>query len=219
VILIATSSTESLARWTLGVTGLGAVLAVGKLDALQQALIRIAPAVLLLDMDLPGVSCATVASLRKRNPATKIVALNRTVSDEAELMLFKSGVRACCRRDIDPPLLARVVGAIEQGELWIRRSLTPRLLDELGEKLRHENRVAAASTVGRLAELTLREREIAALIGNGDSNKQIARQLAITERTVKAHLTGIFRKLGIADRLGLALRVTATVEVKREHMQ
>jgi two-component system NarL family response regulator len=45
------------------------------------------------------------------------------------------------------------------------------------------------------------------LIGNGESNKQIARQLAITERTVKAHLTEIFRKLGIADRLRLALLV------------
>lgn len=219
MILIATSSAESLARWTLGVTGLGAVLAVGQLDALQQGMIRIAPAVLLLDMDLPGVSCATVASLRKRNSATKIVALSRTVCDEVELTLFRSGVRGCCRRDIDPPLLARVVVAIQQGELWIRRSLTPRLLDELGEKLRHENRIVAASSLGRLAELTLREREIAALIGNGDSNKQIARQLAITERTVKAHLTGIFRKLGIADRLGLALRVTATVEAERQHMQ
>ena len=219
MILIATSSAESLARWTLGVTGLGAVLAVGQLDALQQGMIRIAPAVLLLDMDLPGVSCATVASLRKRNSATKIVSLSRTVSDEVELTLFRSGVRGCCRCDIDPPLLARVVVAIQQGELWIRRSLTPRLLDELGEKLRHENRIVAASSLGRLAELTLREREIAALIGNGDSNKQIARQLAITERTVKAHLTGIFRKLGIADRLGLALRVTATVEAERQHMQ
>ena len=170
-------------------------------------------------MDLAGVNFATVASLRKRNSATKIVALSRSVSDEAELTLFRSGVRGCCRLDIDPLLLARVVVAVRQGELWIRQSLTPRLLDELGEKLRHENRIVAASSLGRLAELTLREREIAALIGNGDSNKQIARQLAITERTVKAHLTGIFRKLGIADRLGLALRVTATVEAEREHMQ
>ncbi len=62
---------------------------------------------------------------------------------------------------------------------------------------------------GRLAALTLREREIAELIGNGESNKQIARQLLITERTVKAHVTGIFRKLGVGDRLSLALRVSA----------
>ena len=71
---------------------------------------------------------------------------------------------------------------------------------------------------GHLADLTLREREIAELIGNGESNKQIARQLSITERTVKAHLTGIFRKLGIADRLGLALRVTARRDADLEQI-
>ena len=70
----------------------------------------------------------------------------------------------------------------------------------------------ARAVTGRLAALTLREREIAELIGNGESNKQIARQLLITERTVKAHLTGIFRKLGIVDRLSLALRVSAQAD-------
>jgi DNA-binding CsgD family transcriptional regulator len=59
-------------------------------------------------------------------------------------------------------------------------------------------------------------REIATLIGAGSTNKQIARQLAITERTVKAHLTGIFRKLGIGDRLKLALRVTGQLVPERE---
>jgi DNA-binding NarL/FixJ family response regulator len=60
----------------------------------------------------------------------------------------------------------------------------------------------------RLANLTEREQEISVLIGSGESNKQIARRLDITERTVKAHLTEIFRKLGITDRLRLALLVT-----------
>jgi two-component system NarL family response regulator len=58
-----------------------------------------------------------------------------------------------------------------------------------------------------LLALTPREREIATLVGCGNSNKQIAHSLAITERTVKAHLSEIFRKLSISDRLTLALRV------------
>ena len=66
------------------------------------------------------------------------------------------------------------------------------------------------AAVARLAELTRREREIAELIGNGESNKQIARTLMITERTVKAHLTEIFRKVGLADRLRLALLMLQT---------
>ena len=62
-----------------------------------------------------------------------------------------------------------------------------------------------------LANLTRRECEIATLVGNGESNKQIARRLDITERTVKAHLTEVFRKLEVADRLKLALMVKGSI--------
>jgi DNA-binding NarL/FixJ family response regulator len=79
----------------------------------------------------------------------------------------------------------------------------PRLLDELG--VRSHGEYAKRAAAGRLVYLTEREREIAALVGSGGTNKQIARQLDISERTVKAHLTEVFRKLGIADRLKLAL--------------
>jgi two-component system NarL family response regulator len=76
----------------------------------------------------------------------------------------------------------------------------------LSWRIRDDSETRQAA-IARLAYLTRREREIAELIGNGECNKQIARQLTITERTVKAHLTEIFRKLGIADRLKLALLV------------
>jgi len=70
-----------------------------------------------------------------------------------------------------------------------------------------------------LANLTRREHEIATLVGNGESNKQIAQHLAITERTVKAHLTEIFRKLDVADRLKLALIVTGSLTGKSNQMR
>ena len=113
-------------------------------------------------------------------------------------------MRGYCRDNIDPQLLKRVIVAVQVGELWIRRSLVPRLLDELGVQFSSTVDDKRAVT-GRLAYLTVREREIAALVGSGGTNKQIAKQLDISERTVKAHLTEIFRKLGIADRLKLAL--------------
>ena len=218
MILIASSSSDTLVRWEQGLQGVHIVLTVRGLDSLREGLVRIMPKVLLLDCDLPGLDGPKgVAVLRKANTATKIIALTGVVSDETELALFKAGVRGCCRSDIDPQHLKRIVAAVEQGELWIRRSITPRLLDELGAKLRYEAQPKRAMA-GCLAELTLREREIAELIGNGESNKQIARQLSITERTVKAHLTGIFRKLGIADRLGLALRVAARRDAEHEQI-
>jgi DNA-binding NarL/FixJ family response regulator len=218
MILIASSSSDMLARWEQGLQGSNVILTVRRLDSLREGLLRVVPQVLLLDFDLPGLDGPKgVAGLRKANPATKIIALTGVVSDEMELALFKAGVRGCCRSDIDPQLLKRVVAAVQQGELWIRRSITPRLLDELGAQLRDETRTTHV-VAGRLAGLTLREREIAELIGNGESNKQIARRLFITERTVKAHLTGIFRKLGIGDRLSLALRVSARREADNEYI-
>ena len=211
--MMASASPELLARWDEGLQGFASVFPLGDLAMLEEQMARIRPQCLLVDVRLPGLNGgAGIASLRRRNPATKIVAMSVDVSDDAELALFKSGVRGVAEIAIDTQVLKRIVVAVQQGELWIRRRVTMRLLDELsvnaGGEIPH-HRVTDA----RLAVLTNREREIAKLIGNGDTNKQIARQLCITERTVKAHLTEIFRKLGIGDRLRLALRVTARPEM------
>lgn len=207
MILIASSSSELLRVWKQGLEGYSAAPTVSGLNALMVEMVRTKPEVLVLDLDLPDLDGARgIARLMKLNSATKVIALGGEPCDIRELGLFRIGVRGCCRNDIDPRLLPSVVVAIQQGELWIRRTLTPRLLDELGERIRADNEGRRAA-MARLAELTRREREIAQLIGNGESNKQIARELTITESTVKAHLTEIFRKLGIADRLKLALLV------------
>jgi DNA-binding NarL/FixJ family response regulator len=65
-------------------------------------------------------------------------------------------------------------------------------------------------------DLTQREAQIALLVSDGNTNKQIAHRLDITERTVKAHLTQIFRKLGISDRFMLALRILSLTEPDRQ---
>jgi DNA-binding NarL/FixJ family response regulator len=93
------------------------------------------------------------------------------------------------------------VNAVLQGELWIRRALVPKLL----EGLQGDRNSAATGCTGRFSVLTPREIEIAGLIGQGVSNKRIARHLAIAEQTVKGHLTAIFRKIGVVDRTKLAL--------------
>ncbi|MGA7748825.1 MAG: LuxR C-terminal-related transcriptional regulator, partial [Gallionella sp.] len=100
-------------------------------------------------------------------------------------------------------LLKQVVMAVQQGELWIRRTLTSRLAKELGE-ITGKNKAYQASN-GLLNKLTQREYDIALHVANGESNKTIAQMCAITERTVKAHLSEVFHKLGVPDRLKLAL--------------
>jgi len=206
VILIASASQPSLTAWKQGLPALSSVLAVTETDSLSEAMVRIRPHILLIDLDLPELGGTEgIARLWRRHRATRIVVFSAALSDDAELALFLSGVRGCCQRDIDPQLLKRVVVAVQEGELWIRRTLTHRLLDELAARAGPQ---CSAAFDLRLANLTEREQEISVLIGSGENNKQIARRLDITERTVKAHLTEIFRKLGITDRLRLALLVT-----------
>jgi two-component system NarL family response regulator len=206
-ILIASPCGDRLSAWRQALEGFGSVATASILGAVEEALKQAPPDLLLLDSELPQLEGARgVASLTKVSRGTRVIALNRDVDDDSELALFRAGVRGCCQSDIEPQRLKSVAVAIIQGELWIRRTLTPRLLEELGTRIREDNDSKRAA-MARLIELTRREREIAELIGNGESNKQIARQLAITERTVKAHLTEIFRKLGIADRLKLALLI------------
>lgn len=213
MILLAGPSPELLQRWKQGLDGMPVATAIGGMDTLLAEMTRIRPDVLLLDVDLPDLDGAKgAARLLRINGTTRIVALGGEPCDIRELGLFRIGVRGCCRADIPPDRLKSVVHAVQQGELWIRRTLTPRLLDELGARIRADSEGRRAA-MARLAELTRREREIAELIGNGESNKQIARQLTITESTVKAHLTEIFRKLGIADRLKLALLIVEMSEI------
>lgn len=213
MILLTSPSPDRLCSWKQGLEGFVAAMAVSDLAALREELVRIKPDVLLLDLDLPDLEGTKgIARLMKLHPATRIIVLSSETSDDKELALFRIGVRGCCRSDIDPQLLKSLVVAIQQGELWIRRTITPRLLDELGARIRDDSE-SRRTAIARLADLTRREREIAELIGNGECNKQIARRLTITERTVKAHLSEIFRKLGIADRLKLALLVIDLPEV------
>jgi len=217
VILVAGSSSDALARWEEVLQDFDVVTSVPRVPALIDYVLRMEPQVLLLDLDLQGLEHPRgIVNLRKASPATKIIVLTPIVSDDMELALFKAGVHGCCRSDVEPQAIKRAIVAVQRGELWIRRSITLRLLEELGARLRVELRMTDAAD-GRLAELTLREREIAERISNGESNKQIARQLFITERTVKAHVSGIFRKLGVGDRLSLALRVSALREADNQH--
>ena len=212
MLVIASALVDLLARWRLHIRELGMVLEVSDIASLKAALSHYRPRILLLDLDLPGLGGqAGIAALRQLMPSTRIVVLGGPVSEDLELALFKTGVRGYCYADINPEVLYRVVTVVLAGELWIRRALVPQLLDALGDRLRAQSHWFLSTTC-RIGDLTHREQQIAARVGGGESNKQIARQLDITERTVKAHLTEIFRKLGIGDRLKLALIVSSSVE-------
>jgi two-component system, NarL family, nitrate/nitrite response regulator NarL len=202
MFVIASSESDTLDRWRAGLGEGASLIEIRRNDALCESLSRLQPKLLLLDLRLPRAARARdIAQMHKVSPATRIVAFPESCDDDFELALFRAGVCGVCARDVSSDLLSKIVSAVLQGELWIRRALVPKLLEGVAT----DRNEATTGCTGRFAILTPREVEIARLIGQGVNNKRIARHLAIAEQTVKGHLTAIFRKIGVVDRTKLAL--------------
>lgn len=138
-----------------------------------------------------------------------IVLADEPDGDEA-LSLFSAGVRGYCNAHATAANLRQIASVVEAGGLWIGESLMKRLvvstqaaMSRLPDaKLPRESMSVEA---GAMSALTKREEEVARAVAKGASNKEVARQCGITERTVKAHIGSVFQKLKARDRLHLAL--------------
>jgi len=173
---------------------------------LERSMVNRRPAALLLDLALPNLGGpGGIAAIQKLCSATKIITLTTAPDEREGIAVLKAGARGYCDREIDGPLLEKATAVVLKGEIWVGRKLIPHLLEELTALTQQRLREAPGKSDDRLERVTPRERQIVDLLSAGASNKEIARRLNVTERTVKAHLTAIFRKLGLAGRLQLAL--------------
>ncbi|SER44228.1 DNA-binding response regulator, NarL/FixJ family, contains REC and HTH domains [Nitrosomonas sp. Nm51] len=210
-ILLASSNTALITYWEESIFGLSSTYLVNNPKHFKDRLNRTNPDLLLLDYAFLGKDVQKeILNVTSSNLKLKIIIFVPEIDDNEEWALFKNGVRGCCHYDIDSEQIIYAVKAVQKGELWIRRSLTSYMLQELVEVTLEKDRIETAIH-DLLTNLTKREYEIATLVGRGESNKRIANKLDITERTVKAHLTEIFRKLQITDRIKLALMMKDTV--------
>jgi DNA-binding NarL/FixJ family response regulator len=201
--VLASAESDLLDAWRAVLGDRAALVEIRRFDGLRECLARLAPQLLLLDLRLARAGVALgIAQLLKVSPATRIVAFSHQRGEDHELELFRAGVRGVCALGLSRETLAKAVSAVLRGEIWIRRAILPKLCESLAA-----DRSESTGVTGRFSVLTPREIEIARLIGQGASNKRIARHLAITEQTVKGHLTTIFRKTGVVDRVKLALLV------------
>lgn len=164
-----------------------------------------------LDEARPGPE--QLAELRNSVGDVRVIVLANQLDSEQALALFSAGIRGYCNAHATAANLRQVASVVQAGGLWIGETLMQRLLASTQAAMA---RTSAASlphgatspvVMDRLATLTGREQEVARAVANGSSNKEIARQLGITERTVKAHIGSIFQKLNARDRLHLALIV------------
>lgn len=176
----------------------------------QEALIIVKkqqPAVVLLNpaffAENPVLSISRLFAL---SPGSRILIIEREVDVPVDqVALFKGGVHGFCSDAVTPELLLKAVSAVCKGERWIQRKLITQLIDELTDSSQQPTRPMNHRKRESLGSLTPRELEVANMVSLGSNNKLIARQLDISERTVKAHLSAIFRKLHIDSRLHLAL--------------
>jgi DNA-binding NarL/FixJ family response regulator len=164
-----------------------------------------------------------------KKSAGRVIVMTAEFIEDEEVALLRCGVQGCCRRGIDPDSLAQVLTVTESG-VWVTRSLLPRLVTEL-RRYALQAATPATAVAGndkapaeaprvlpeKLSTLTRRERDIVNLLADGATNKQVAQELDITERTVKGHLSNVFMKLGIRDRLKLVLFLNGGQQPKGLH--
>ena len=168
---------------------------------------EVSPDLVLLDpVIFPEKLAESVSGIGDCSSRIRIVVIEDK-SDRAidQMVLFRSGVHGFFADDISDALLVKAVYAVCNGETWIPRTLISELIADLVNKSGPNSRESMLVKNESIAHLTPRELEVAQMIHLGGNNKLIARELDISERTVKAHLSAIFRKLDIENRLHLAL--------------
>ena len=214
MVVVASDNVSFLDSWAAALGGHGTLIRrVRQLDEVEGTLSGRQPAVLLIDLALRDLNGAPgIAELIGFSPSTRIIAMGHQPSDDEGIAVLRAGARGYCNVHIDPRLLVKAVETVQLGEVWIGRRLIDRLVAMVGNAA--AVRIDAECGVD-LDVLTPREQEIALQVGSGCSNKVIAQRLGITERTVKAHLGSVFGKLGVADRLQLALLVTGRTQTSR----
>jgi DNA-binding NarL/FixJ family response regulator len=165
----------------------------------------IAPDLLLVDIELPGVSgVQMVRELAPRLPDTRIVMLTVSSADRDLVDAIRAGATGYLTKDLTPEALARAVRAARSDELIMSRRTAARLVDRLAR------RGAAPATEGppdpAMATLSEREQGVMRLLSDGLTDREIATALTISVRTVETHVSNVLHKLGVRNRAEAARR-------------
>jgi two-component system, NarL family, response regulator LiaR len=166
-------------------------------EAIERAL-ALSPDVVLMDLVMPRVDgVKAMRALHQRLPRTRVIVLTSFLDDDRLMPAVQAGAAGYLLKDVEPAELARAVRTAYAGEALIDPTVAGRLLGALAGP----RPVTAADG----EQLTRREREVLELIAAGRSNKRIALELGIAEKTVKTHVGHVLAKLGVSDRTQAAL--------------
>lgn len=153
--------------------------------------------ILLMDLNMPGVNGLEAARvIRRERPTVGILVLTVDDSDEKVFQVLQIGVAGYLLKDVDSKTLIESIRKVYSGEPILSPTVTGKLLDQLSQP----------SPLKDTCGLSDREMEILHYVVKGSSNREIGTSLFISEKTVKNHLSSIYRKLGVEDRTQAALK-------------
>ena len=164
-------------------------------DAIHKAL-ALKPDVILMDLVMPKLDgVQAIKELREKLPEIKVLVLTSFAEDRRIVAAIEAGALGYLLKDSSPEDLVRAIREVHRGE----SSLHPKVAQQLIKRLQRP------AEEPEREELTARERKVLALIARGLSNREIARELSISEPTVRTHVSNILRKLGLKSRTQAAL--------------
>jgi DNA-binding NarL/FixJ family response regulator len=172
------------------------------LDQLKE----VEPDILLLDLKMPQLDgLAVLQMLRECGNSTKVILLTASDNKKEHLQAMKLGCAGIILKQTAPELIVKGIRKVISGEIWLDSQTTVAVMRQFASVNDVEFRASDVPTTRPRSTLSKREREIVYLVAQGFKNKEMAERMLITEQTVKNHMHNIFEKLGVSDRLELAL--------------
>ncbi len=161
------------------------------------------PDVVLMDLMMPVMNgIEATKHIRASYPEVKVIVLTTFDDRDHVLPAIRAGVHGYLLKDVQPDELAEAIRRVHEGKAQLHPQAADRLMAHVADT---ENGASSPSAMHPAEILTAREKEVLSLISRGKSNKEIAAELHITEKTVKTHVSHLLGKLGLEDRTQAAV--------------
>jgi DNA-binding NarL/FixJ family response regulator len=159
---------------------------------------KLSPDILLLDLKMPNLSgIGALEALGDKFKSTRVIVLTASEDEAAVVQAMRMGTAGIVLKQTATELLIKSIRKVADGEIWLDSRMTTAVMKEFSQPAPVREPIKTV--------LSTREREVVGLVCQGFRNKEIAEKMFISEQTVKNHLHNIFDKLGVSDRLELAL--------------
>jgi DNA-binding NarL/FixJ family response regulator len=182
----------------------GGCLVVGEAGTGREAIAKareLLPDIVLLDLMMPDVpGLAALPELARLEPHVRTLVLSAEVGDNDVVHALQLGARGVVMKHTSTELLLKAIHSVMDGQYWVGRAYISDLIDSMRQRVERTAAVPDRPTFG----LTPRQLEIASAVAEGATNRDIAEQFSISAKTVKYHLTNMFDKLGVTNRVELA---------------